>query len=74
MEAIGQMTGGVAHAVNNPPTIIVGNPKLLEMGGPTPSQNERIDDALSAAEAGADLTARLHLFRRKGELRPSGWT
>lgn len=70
MDAIGQMTGGIAHDFNNLLTIIVGNLELLEMAGPAPREAELITDALSAAEMGADLTARLLLFSRKGELRP----
>lgn len=70
MDAIGQMTGGIAHDFNNLLTIIVGNLELLEMRGPSPSEADLITDALSAAEMGADLTARLLLFARKGELRP----
>ncbi|MBM2576463.1 PAS domain S-box protein [Jannaschia sp. Os4] len=70
MDAIGQMTGGIAHDFNNLLTIIVGNLELLEMGGPAPRDRELIADALQAAEMGADLTSRLLLFSRKGELRP----
>ena len=70
MDAIGQMTGGIAHDFDNLLTIIVGNLELLEMRGPAPEEAALIDDALSAAGMGADLTSRLLLFARKGELRP----
>lgn len=70
MDAIGQMTGGVAHDFNNLLTIIIGNLELLEMADPSPRHAELIADALAAAEMGADLTSRLLLFSRKGELRP----
>lgn len=70
MDAIGQMTGGIAHDFNNLLTIIIGNLELLEMADPTPRARELIADALSSAEMGADLTSRLLLFSRKGELRP----
>ncbi|GIT91552.1 histidine kinase [Jannaschia pagri] len=70
MDAIGQMTGGIAHDFNNLLTVIVGNLELLEMSDPNPRERDLIDDALSAAEMGADLTSRLLLFSRKGELRP----
>jgi PAS domain S-box-containing protein len=70
MDAVGQMTGGIAHDFNNLLTIIIGNLELLEMRAPAPRECELLADALSAAEMGADLTARLLLFARKGELRP----
>ncbi|CTQ50351.1 ATP-binding protein [Jannaschia donghaensis] len=70
MDAIGRMTGGVAHDFNNLLTIIVGNLELLEMGETTPREDALITDALSAAQMGADLTSRLLLFARKGELKP----
>ncbi|SDZ40333.1 hypothetical protein SAMN05444004_11339 [Jannaschia faecimaris] len=70
MDAIGQMTGGIAHDFNNLLTIIVGNLELLELAGVDGKSTELITDALSAAEMGADLTSRLLLFSRKGELRP----
>jgi PAS domain S-box-containing protein len=70
MDAIGQMTGGIAHDFNNLLTIIIGNLELLEMAGPAPRERELVSDALSAAEMGADLTSRLLLFARKGELAP----
>ncbi|MEM7488281.1 MAG: ATP-binding protein [Pseudomonadota bacterium] len=70
MDAIGQMTGGVAHDFNNLLTVIVGNLELLQAKVPDVAARELIADALSAAELGADLTSRLLLFSRKGELRP----
>ncbi|MEM7644011.1 MAG: ATP-binding protein [Pseudomonadota bacterium] len=70
MDAIGQMTGGVAHDFNNLLTVIVGNLELLQMRVGEAVAGELINDALSAAEMGADLTSRLLLFSRKGELRP----
>ncbi|SFI28994.1 PAS/PAC sensor hybrid histidine kinase [Jannaschia pohangensis] len=70
MDAIGQMTGGIAHDFNNLLTIIVGNLELMQMAGSDAKTAELIEDAMSAAEMGADLTSRLLLFSRKGELRP----
>lgn len=71
LDAIGRMTGGVAHDFNNLLTIITGNLELLEMTDPAPREAALIGDALAAAEMGADLTSRLLLFARKGELRPA---
>jgi PAS domain S-box-containing protein len=70
MDAVGQMTGGIAHDFNNILTIVTGNLELLEMAEPAPREAGLIADALSAAGMGADLTSRLLLFSRKGELRP----
>ncbi|WP_298432450.1 ATP-binding protein [uncultured Jannaschia sp.] len=70
MDAIGQMTGGVAHDFNNLLTVIVGNLELLESKISDAGGRDMLADALSAAEAGADLTSRLLLFARKGELKP----
>lgn len=69
MDAVGQMTNGIAHDFNNLLTIIIGNLELLEMQGADDRAAPLIADALHAAELGADLTSRLLLFARKGELK-----
>lgn len=70
LDAIGQMTGGIAHDFNNLLTIIIGNLELLEMRGADDRQLPLIQDALATAELGADLTSRLMIFARKGDLKP----
>ena len=70
LDAIGQMTGGIAHDFNNLLTVIVGNLELLEMRGADARQLPLIKDALESAELGADLTSRLMIFARKGNLKP----
>ncbi|MGB7242644.1 MAG: PAS domain S-box protein [Sulfitobacter sp.] len=70
LDAIGQMTGGIAHDFNNLLTVIVGNLELLEMRGADARQLPLIMDALESAELGADLTSRLMIFARKGNLKP----
>jgi PAS domain S-box-containing protein len=67
IEVVGQLTGGIAHDFNNLLTIILGNLRLLanEITG---DADELIDDALSAARDGAELTRRLLAFSRKQPL------
>jgi PAS domain S-box-containing protein len=71
MEAVGQLTGGVAHDFNNLISVMVGNLDLaLEQ---LPEQSEvrpLVDMALSASLQGADLTRQLLAFSRKQQLRP----
>lgn len=69
LDAVGQMTGGIAHDFNNLLTIIIGNLELLQMRSKDIKQ-PLIDDALEAAELGADLTSRLLTFARKSALAP----
>jgi len=69
MEAIGQLTGGVAHDFNNVLQIIGGNLQLLKLVG---SLNEaartRVEMALSGVERGAKLAAHLLAFARRQPL------
>ncbi|WP_370402492.1 PAS domain S-box protein [Sulfitobacter sp. JB4-11] len=70
LDAIGQMTGGIAHDFNNLLTVVIGNLELLEKRGADARQEMLIRDALEAAELGSDLTRRLLVFARKGNLKP----
>lgn len=70
LDAVGQMTGGIAHDFNNLLTVIIGNLELMDMRDPEPAMADLIRDALDAAEMGADLTKRLMVFARKGDLKP----
>lgn len=71
LDAIGQLTGGVAHDFNNMLTVVSGNLQLLELGEgiPAPSR-ELIESALRAVGQGADLTAKLLAFSRRQHLNP----
>jgi len=69
MEAIGQLTGGVAHDFNNVLQIIGGNLQLLKLiGGVSDNARTRIDTALAGVERGARLAAHLLAFARRQPL------
>jgi PAS domain S-box-containing protein len=71
MEAVGQLTGGLAHDFNNILTVIMGTIELLEEGvadRPELAAVARMIDA--AAGRGAELTNRLLAFARKQPLQP----
>ncbi|MEX0311802.1 MAG: ATP-binding protein, partial [Tateyamaria sp.] len=67
----GQLTGGIAHDFNNLLAVIIGNLELLQMRGADERQTDLIPDALTSAELGGDLTSRLLVFARKGDLKPT---
>ncbi|HEY6645145.1 ATP-binding protein [Povalibacter sp.] len=72
MEAIGQLTGGVAHDFNNMLTVILGN--LDTIYRRVPRDDERlhraIDNATQGAERAAALTHQLLAFARRQPLHP----
>ncbi len=72
MEAVGQLTGGIAHDFNNILTVIHGSVGLLLQGrSEDPGRSRRLlEQAISAAQRGADLTRRLLAFSRKQALSP----
>lgn len=71
MEAIGNLTGGMAHDFNNVLGVIIGNIDLLrELKTDDPEVDELTREALDAAFRGADLTRRLLAFARQQPLRP----
>jgi PAS domain S-box-containing protein len=71
MEAIGNLTGGMAHDFNNSLAVICGNLDLArERVGNDAVLAELIGEALDAAWRGADLTRRLLAFARRQPLRP----
>jgi PAS domain S-box-containing protein len=71
MEAVGQLTGGVAHDFNNILTVITGTIEILEEGVADRPElaaiAKMIDDA---AERGAELTNHLLAFSRRRPLQP----
>jgi PAS domain S-box-containing protein len=71
MEAIGQLTGGVAHDFNNVLTVITGTIEILAAEVSAKPGLAAIVKLISeAADRGAELTAHLLAFARKQPLRP----
>jgi two-component system cell cycle sensor histidine kinase/response regulator CckA len=71
MDAVGQLTGGVAHDFNNILAVILGNIELLQLQLPRdPSTDEIIDAVLRATLHGKDLTGQLLAFSRRRLLNP----
>lgn len=70
LDAVGQMTGGISHDFNNLLTVIIGNLELAAANINDENTRAMIDDALEAAELGADLTSRLTQFARQSHLNP----
>ncbi len=69
MEALGQLTGGLAHDFNNILTVIQGNlAALSEIAAARPYVGEYIQPALDAAARGSDLIQGLLSFARKHPL------
>ena len=71
MEAIGNLSGGMAHDFNNMLGVIIGSLDLVE---PLIKDNhdavELVEEAIGAALSSAELTGRLLAFARKQSLRP----
>ena len=71
MEALGQLTGGVAHDFNNILTVITGTVEILADGVSDRPKLVAIAQLISeAAERGSELTRGLLAFARKQPLRP----
>src|SRR5262249_8606403 len=71
MEAVGQLTGGVAHDFNNILTVITGTIEILAAGVADRPELAAITQLIDeAAERGAGLTRQLLAFARKQPLQP----
>jgi signal transduction histidine kinase/CheY-like chemotaxis protein len=71
MEAIGQLTGGVAHDFNNILTVITGTIEILDDAVKDRPHLAQITKLIGAAAArGADLTQHLLAFARRQPLQP----
>lgn len=71
LEALGRMSGGIAHDLNNLLTVISGNLQLLEMAPHSEMAARWITEALKASESGATLNNRLLTFARQRRLDPA---
>jgi PAS domain S-box-containing protein len=72
MEALGQLTGGIAHDFNNLLTVVVGGLDIIAKRAEDEKLKRYAENALSAADRGARLTAQLLAFSRvqRLEVRP----
>ena len=72
MEAVGQLTGGVAHDFNNMLAVVSGSLELLNrrIGPDAPSSKRLIASALDASKRAGTLTQRLLAFSRQQPLKP----
>lgn len=71
MEAIGKLTGGVAHDFNNVLQVVRGNLEVIESRLAGDSWiRDRLDKAIDAVERGAKLASQLLAFGRQQPLQP----
>ncbi|HEY1750787.1 MAG TPA: PAS domain S-box protein [Caulobacteraceae bacterium] len=70
MEALGQLTGGVAHDFNNSLMAVLGSLELLKKRLPyDPAHTSLLENAIQGAQRGATLTQRMLAFARRQELK-----
>jgi PAS domain S-box-containing protein len=71
MEALGQLTDGIAHGFNNLLGVVIGNLDLLDSCAEAhPEILTPVQDALEAAAQGVELARRLQAFARRQPLQP----
>lgn len=71
LEAIGKLTGGVAHDFNNVLQIIAGNLQLLQLDLSGSATVEKyLKSAIDAVDRGAKLSSQLLAFARRQPLQP----
>ena len=72
MEAVGQLTSGLAHDFNNLVAVVMGNLQLIERVVKSDEKAlRRTHAALDALRRGAELTKRLLAFSREQDLKPT---
>ena len=72
MEAVGRLTGGVAHDFNNFLTVVTGNLEMIQrrLADAEPRVRRGLDHAMEGAKRAATLTHRLLAFSRQQPLAP----
>ncbi|MBO6557203.1 MAG: PAS domain S-box protein [Pseudomonadales bacterium] len=71
LEAVGQLTGGIAHDLNNMLTVVLGQVDLtLDRDVPMEQVNDALEVIRRATERGSDLIQQLMIFSRRQTLRP----
>lgn len=71
LEAIGKLTGGVAHDFNNVLQVVTGNLALLQMHvRDDAGMQKRLDSIKGAVQRGAKLSSQLLAFARRQPLQP----
>lgn len=70
LEAVGKLTGGVAHDFNNVLQVIYGNVQAVAAAPRAPDAPRRLAGALAAVERGANLSRQLLAFARRQPLAP----
>jgi signal transduction histidine kinase/DNA-binding response OmpR family regulator len=70
LEAIGKLTGGVAHDFNNILQVIGGNLQLLQVALPDGRATRYVASALQAVQRGAKLSSQLLAYARRQPLQP----
>jgi signal transduction histidine kinase len=70
LEAVGQLTSGVAHDFNNILMVLLGNIRQMQKTEADPATKRRLTMMEQAAERGAQLTAQMLAFSRRQRLEP----
>ena len=70
LEALGQLTGRLAHEFNNILTVVLGNLELAEMETRSPEQAACLASARQAADRGAGLMRDMLVFANRARLVP----
>jgi PAS domain S-box-containing protein len=72
LQAVGKLTGGVAHEVNNMMTVVIGfGHYVLQHLAPDHPQREAIEQMVRAGSRAAGITQQLLAFSRQQVLRPA---
>ncbi len=72
LQAVGKLTGGVAHEVNNMMTVVIGFSRfVLQELPPEHPQRHEVEQIVRAATRAAGITQQLLAFSRQQVLRPS---